>query len=358
MKTAYITSESYLDHSYTIVKELKKKTDFAVFMQAKELTEEIESWCRTFDAKFVKRKRFRNPFSFFSELRFLLEVRKIKADTVWFNTLTAYQVIITKLIFKNILVMVHDVEIHPETKDYYSVLSLKLTFALFKKKISVASEAQANLFEQKYCIKPKIFQLPIINYYTEIGNKTEPAGQESKIIKFFFFGSIEAYKGIEILLEAAEILENKNINIEINIYGKLKYNSEQIKGRIGKLSTVKLIDRFIPYKEIHKIYCENDVLVLPYRQITQCGPLLIGYNELVPSICSRLKGFKEYVDDGKSGFLFNNVPEDLADKMELIVKNPELITQMKEYIKREIFSKFSMESLSSAYINNLKNEIL
>ncbi len=356
MKIAYITSESYLDHSYTIVKELKEKTDMTVFMQAKELTGEIENWCKKFDAKFVKRKRFRNPLSFFSELGFLLTVRKIKADTVWFNTLTAYQVLIAKLLFRNILVMVHDVDIHPETKDYYSVLSLRLTFALFKKKISAASRMQAKLFEQKYGIMPKVFQLPVIDYYTDVGNKSGPAGRENKT-KFFFFGSIEAYKGIETLIDAAEILENKNINLEINIFGKLKYKREEITGRIKKLGNTNLSDSFIPYKEVHTIYCENDVLILPYKQVTQCGPLLIGYNELVPSLCSRLEGFEEYVDDGKSGFLFDSA-EELADKMEMIAKKPEILTQMKEYIKNEIFSKFSMRSLCGAYINNLKNETL
>lgn len=354
MRIAYITSESYLDHSYTIVNSLSKKTDLTVFMQAKERTIEIDSWCKKFDAEFVKRKRFRNPLSFFSELVFLLKIKKINAGAVWFNTLTAYQALIAKLLFKNILVMMHDVDIHPETNDYYSVLSLKLTLALFKKSICTASHTQASIFEKRYGIKPKIFQLPVIDYYTESGIESKQTQSENMPVKFFFFGSIEAYKGIEILLEAAEILENKNIILEINIYGKLKYNTEQLKNRIKKLKSVNLTDSFIPYTEIQKIYRENSVQILPYRQVTQCGPLLIGYNELVPSICSKLDGFDEYVDDGKSGFLFNT-PEDLADKMEMIAKNPGLMTGIQEYIKRETFNKFSMESLSEAYITNLKN---
>ncbi len=355
MKIVYVTSESYLDHSYTIVNVLKEKAELSVFIQAKENTDEIRDWCKELNAIFVKRKRFRNPFSFFSELGFLLSVKKIKADKIWFNTFTAYQAVIAKVLLKDFIVMVHDVEIHPETKDYYSVLSLRLTLALFKKKVGVASRVQAKIFKDKYGFEPKVFQLPIIDYYTKSGNMAPQKAPESGKIRFFFFGSTEPYKGIETLLEAAEILENKNINFEIAVYGKLKYGAEELRSRMKKIKSLKLRDEFVHYKDIHEIYCNNDVLVLPYRQVTQCGPLLIGYNELVPSICSNLEGFREYVDDGKSGILFNNTSGGLAQKMEEIIKNPKLISGMKEYIEKNIFKKFSMESLGNDYINNFKN---
>ena len=101
MKIVYVTSESYLDHSYTIIKELRKKAELSVFIQAKEYTDEIKDWCGELNAEFVKRKRFRNPLGFFSELGFLLSLKKIKADKIWFNTLTAYQAVIAKVLLKN-----------------------------------------------------------------------------------------------------------------------------------------------------------------------------------------------------------------------------------------------------------------
>jgi glycosyltransferase involved in cell wall biosynthesis len=355
MKIVYITSESYLDHSYTIIKELKKKNELVVFMQAKEKTEEINNWCIKLNAEFVKRKRFRNPFGLFSEIGFLLSIKKIKADRVWFNTLTAYQAVIAKVLLKGFVVMVHDVEVHPETKDYYSVLSLRLTLALFKKNIGVASRSQAEIFKNKYGYEPKIFQLPVIDYYTETGIKAERTAADPERIKFFFFGSVEPYKGIETLVEAAEILENKNLSFHVNIYGRLKYNREELKDRIAQIKSVSMNDEFIHYKAIHKLYCENDVLILPYKQVTQCGPLLIGYNEEVPPICSNIEGFREYVDEGKTGLLFDNSAEDLARKMEIVIKNPALISEMKRYINSIAFNKFSMESLAGEYTQYLEN---
>jgi glycosyltransferase involved in cell wall biosynthesis len=354
MKIIYITNNSFIDHSYTIVKELKKKIGISVFIQAKENTEEIEQWCKNLGAVFVKRKRYRNPLSFFSELKFLLSVKKLKADRIWFNGISVYQAVIAKFLLKNFLVMMHDIKSHPGNRDYFSLAAPKLNFVLFKKKICTASTAQASILKNVFGAEPKIFQLPIIDYYSDIGNPAEPMAADEKNIRFFFFGSVYPYKGIETLIEAAEILKSKGLNFNLSVFGRLRYNAQLLKYRIDKLGTVKLIDKYIDYKEVSQIYRQNDVQILPYRQVTQCGPLLIGYNELIPSVCSDLPGFREYVDDGKSGLLFGNNAIELANKMELLIKNPDLISEMKKYIKAEIFKKYSMVNLCGNYLKNLQ----
>jgi glycosyltransferase involved in cell wall biosynthesis len=354
MRIVYITNNSFLDHSYTIVKELKKKIDIKVFIHAKEQNEELQRWCADLDAVFVKRKRFRNLFSFFSELSFLLSIKKLNADRIWFNGMSFYQAIIARFLLKNFIVIIHDVRYHYGNRDYYSFTAPKLNILLFKKRICTTSHAQALLLKNIYGAIPKIFQLPIINYYSYIGNSAVPSASDSKKIRFFFFGSVYRYKGIETLIEAVEILKRKGLEFNLSIFGKFKYNEQLLRNRINKLEFVHLTDMYIDYKEVHRIFCQNDMLILPYRHVTQCGPLLIGYNELVPSVCSDLPGFREYVDDGKSGLLFSDGAIELADKMELVIKNPALIMEMKKYIKEEIFKKFSIENLYKDYIKNLQ----
>jgi glycosyltransferase involved in cell wall biosynthesis len=353
LKVVYVTHESFIDHSYTIVQELQKKIDLVVFLQAKEETEEIKKWCGKFNAEFVPRKRFRNPLSLIAEYRFFKSIKKIKADNVWFNTLSLYQVIIAKLLFKKFLVMVHDVDPHPETKDYHSNITQWLTYNLLKKKICTASRTQADLFKQMHGFEPLVFQLPVINYFTEVGNPAENKRKNSAV-RFFFFGSVEPYKGLETLLSAAELLQSNGIYFSINIYGKLKYNREELTERIKNIENIYHDDNFIDYKDIHSIYINNDILILPYKQVTQCGPLLIGYNELVPSICNDLAGFREYADEGKSALFFNGSADDLAEKMEYIIHNFEAAGIMKKYISDVIFSKFSIQTLAEEYILNLK----
>lgn len=355
MKIFYLTSESYIDHSYTVAEEMQKHCEFKVFLQAKEMTEEIKEWNKKFNAEFVKRRRFRNPFSLLGEALFLLRLRRMKPDIVWFNTMTVYQVILADIILKKFMVVMHDVDLHPESPDRHGLLSVKITMALARKKICTASRTQAEIFRQQQGFYPPVFSLPVINYYRDIGNKAEK--ETGSKVRFFFFGSVEKYKGIETLLDAASLLEQKGLKFSLNIFGKLKYDNEAIREKISSLENVTLTDSFIDYRDIHKIYVQHDVLILPYRQVTQCGPLLIGFSEGVPSICSDLEGFREYVAPGTDGLIFDNTPEGLAAKMEEIINDPGIITGLKKGITENALRKFSMASLAGQYMENFRNRM-
>lgn len=353
MKVVYVTSESYIDHGYTIIKELKKHIDMPVYLQAKGKTNEIIEWCSKFKAEFILRKRFRNPFSIFTEIRLLRRIKKQNPDLVWFNGLTVYQIFLVKFFIKNFLVIMHDVELHPGNADKHGSLSVKLTLKYLKKYICVVSHTQAQLFEDQYGVYPPVFQLPAIDYYKDCarGALIHRTGGN---VKFFFFGSVEAYKGIELLIEACSILRKKSLpEYEVTVYGKLKYNTAELAKQLEE-NNITLINKFIDYRDVHKLYNENDVIILPYRQVTQCGPLLIGFSENVPAICSSQEGFIEYVNDNISGLLFDNSAESLAEKMEQIITNPSMIQELKGGIMDLSLSKFGMEYLYSDYINGFK----
>ncbi len=355
MKIVYLTSESYIDHSYSIVQELKNHIELKVFIQAKEKTTEINRWCKMLGAEFIQRRRFRNPLSFIAEIMFLFRIRKMKPDVVWFNTMTVYQLLIANIILKKFLVVMHDVDLHPESKDRHGIFSVRMTTKFALKKICAASKAQAEIFNKQHGFYPPVFQLPIINYYKESSEETEcKKSNINNKIRFFFFGSVEQYKGIEMLLDAAVIMQNKGLEFDLNIYGKLKYESETILDKIRNIENSGIYNEFIDYRQIHKIYKENDILILPYRQVTQCGPLLIGYSEEVPSICSDLEGFREYVKEGTDGLIFDNTAEGLASLMEEVIMDPSIIGRLSDGIKVNAIKKFSMEALAVEYIENFR----
>ena len=356
IKVVYVTTDSFMDHSYTIAKYLKQVIEIKTYIIGSEKTDEIDEICKKINGEFIARPRYRNPFAFLFEFRFLNKLRKEKADVIWFDSLAFLRTILVRLFIKEFLVNIHDYNFHPAEKDYIGMLANKITYMLHKKRICVVSHTAANYFKERFGINTRIFQLPIIDYYLDFGDESSDE-RKSDILKFFFFSSIEKYKGIEILLDAVEILGKKNIPYQLNIYGKLKYNAEEITGKVKSLKNVNLINTYINYKKVHKLYTENDVLVLPYTQVTQCGPLLIGYAEGVPSICNDLPGFREYVDEGKSGLFFNGTADNLADKMEYIINNRTKINEMSEYIKTEMYKKLSMEWLKSEYVENLESKI-
>ncbi len=353
MKVVYLTSESYIDHSYTVANGLKGHVDLKIYLQAREETIEIDRWCKEFGTEFVQRRRFRNPLSFLAETFFLLRIRKTKPDVVWFNTMTVYQVLLANILLKKYLVVMHDVDLHPESVDRHGLFSVKMTMKLAIKKICAASKTQAEIFNSQHGFYPPVFQLPVIDYYKACGDEVTSLARSGNV-KFFFFGSVERYKGIETLLDAAVLLQNKGLEFELNIYGKLKYGSDEIMSRIKNLLNTKIYDEFIDYRKVHGIYKQNDMLILPYTQVTQCGPLLIGYSEGVPAICSDLSGFREYVSDGVDSIIFNNTAKGLAAKMEEIIKDPSVIQRLSIGIENNAVKKFSMSALAGDYVENFK----
>ncbi len=353
MKVIFVTTESLMDHSYTMACELKKTADMKVIITAKKLTPEISEFCRKLDAVFIKRVRFINPLSFLKEIKLMFFIRKQNADVVWFNAFSLYQSMLAKLFVKQIVVNAHDIELHPEESDYHGIMSQKITFRFYKKHIAVMSKTQQEIFKGKYGFTPALLQLPRIDYYEASAEKTKPAREPLNAksrIRFFFFGTVLVYKGIERLLDAAEILEKKGHSFEVNIYGRLKYNRDEIKRKAEGIKSVKLTDEFIDYREVYNIYNENDALVIPYIHVSQCGPLLIGYNQNIPVICSDLPGFREYVDDGKSGLLFGNTAEELAEKMEEIIKNPKMLNEISGFVMKDSKENFSRKSLMKSYM--------
>lgn len=354
MRVLFITSESMLDHSYTMINELGKHIDIKSYIIAKELTPEIKEFCTELKVNFIQRYSFKNPLSLFKEIKLLKELRNLKADLVWFDRTTLYQSLLLRFFLKSFIINIHDVELHPEEKDYHGIMTQKYIFRFHKKHIAVMSSTQSEVFLKHFGKRPYVLQLPVIDYYKNIAQPDEPVKiKPGDKIKFFFFGSVMPYKGIETLIEASEILSSKGAEFELNIYGKLKYNRRELSKKISQNKNITLADKFIDYKEISSVFSSNDVLVIPYRQVSQCGPLLIAYSYNTPVICSNLAGFREYVDENKSGLIFKSA-KDLAEKMEYIINYPQGIEKMSSFIKNEIHNKFSMKSLAENYISVFK----
>jgi glycosyltransferase involved in cell wall biosynthesis len=374
MRIIFITTESLMDHSYTMTTWLRKHIELDVIFTAREETEEIKNFCSALNAKFVKRARYKNPLSIFKEIKLLSYIKKQNADLVWFNTLTLLQSLLLKFFIRRPLINAHDIEYHPEESDYHGILSQKITFRIFKHCIAVMSNTQAGIFEKQYGFKPYVLPLPVIDYYEE-ARRTDDTARETKgqkgiteagiaspspqlKIRFLFFGSILPYKGVEKLIEAAKILESKGLEFELNIYGKIRYDHEKIASGIAGLKNVKHENEFINYKDVYHVYETNDIIIIPYIHVSQCGPLLIGYNQNIPCITSDHPGFREYVDNGKSGLIFDNTAGSLADRMEELIKNPEPISKMEKYIQNNIKQRFSMQSLAHKYLEIFKKHVI
>jgi len=110
-------------------------------------------------------------------------------------------------------------------------------------------------------------------------------------VKLLFFGRIEYYKGLDLIIAAIERLYEKGIsNIQLSVYGKGPFwNSCESLVKTKNLYNLNI--RFVNTSEIPDLFSTHHFLVLPYRDATQSGPLMIAANYGMPIFAARLEGF-------------------------------------------------------------------
>jgi D-inositol-3-phosphate glycosyltransferase len=143
-------------------------------------------------------------------------------------------------------------------------------------------------------------------------------GAEEHVV--LFFGQIAPYKGLDLLVEALEILSYDPQGCRLIIAGRSKIGTESywrtLKSRLAsdRLREHALVkDGFIPAGEVPILFTAADALVLPYRAIYQSGPLSLAYRFGVPVIATRVGSFHHDVIPEVTGFLCESEnPGDLA----------------------------------------------
>jgi D-inositol-3-phosphate glycosyltransferase len=139
-----------------------------------------------------------------------------------------------------------------------------------------------------------------------------------------FLGKIRPYKGLEYLLTAFQLLGSRGSNYRLIIAGEPRKGNEnyldEICGMIDRdFSSGQIIVKmqFIPDTEMELFLKAADVLVLPYKDITQSGVLFLGYSFGLPVVATDVGSLREEIIEGRTGFLCKPAdPVDLAKALE------------------------------------------
>ena len=145
--------------------------------------------------------------------------------------------------------------------------------------------------------------------------------EKEKVV--LFFGNIDYYKGLDILLESLAFMHAEFVeNFRLIIAGKIK-SDEHIKLINGLLEKSPLKDKiiahvkFIDNKEVESYFMAADCVALPYRKIYQSGIIFMAYTFGLPVLASDVGNFKQDVPEGLSGFL---VKENSPQAWSLMIK--------------------------------------
>ena len=327
-KLVYITDSGFWSHNTEILLALNKKYKLLVMVSfvkgfLNHSYNDISSFCMDNNISFnIIEKgnlRSRNPLNIIKNYQmYIKEIKKNNPDFIYIESFgNPYLAIMFYIFFdiKKIVIGVHDFKLHPlgNNKTKFSTRIYKYLFTRLYYNFHFFSESQKNLFIKNYPYK-KVFVARLFQLDIKYKEKTIDKNLASKT--FLYFGRILHYKGVDILIKAANILKNKGVYFKLIIAGSCD-NFEKYKNiSKGNLNIETRIYK-IPKEELNELFISSDFFVVPYREVTQSGPLIISYNYEIIPIASNLDGFKEYIINDKTGFLFKNEsPESLASCME------------------------------------------
>lgn len=173
----------------------------------------------------------------------------------------------------------------------------------------------------------QLVQHPLYDTFGEIIPQTEARAYlgiptDEKIL--LFFGFIRKYKGLDVLLDAIEILKKKDYKpggktLRFLIAGEFYEDAKPYKEKIetaGIASQLLLRTDFIPDSEVKYYLCAADGVIQPYRNATQSGVTPLAYHFEKPMIVTNVGGLPSLVPDKKAGLVVEPDPQSIADGIE------------------------------------------
>lgn len=165
------------------------------------------------------------------------------------------------------------------------------------------------------------------------------------------FGFIRPYKGAKFLINAWRRVIDQEPAARLVLAGKPeeKYG-ETLLEKIETLKLTREIDtcfKFIPQDKLSLLVHAADVLVYPYRSITQSGALLTGLTTGKPVVATDVGGFSEMIQHGETGTLVEYGDEEqLAEVLVRLLRDEERREQLGDAAKQMVETEYSWDAIA------------
>ncbi|MBI2946332.1 MAG: glycosyltransferase [Verrucomicrobia bacterium] len=158
-------------------------------------------------------------------------------------------------------------------------------------------------------------------------------------------------KGQEILVQAAALLEKKGIRAKYVIVGAPFPGNETHLDELRRLiRDLNLESRVVLTGELEDTrpaYAAMDVFVLPSAQPEPFGGVVMEAMSMgIPVIATAIGGSLDQIADGVTGFLIPpSDPQALAEKIDVLIRDPQLRSRMAQAGPERIAQTFSLEGM-------------
>ena len=218
--------------------------------------------------------------------------------------------------------LVHDATPHPglfdKLKDIFDIWLINQMQACIVLSPQMKSELTKRNFPEK-----KIYILPLGSYgnYHQFSKESIFPRTAPKLL---FFGRIEKYKGLEVLIDAFDLVLKQINNVELLIVGAgdiSPYNAAIQRNK----DNITVVNEWIGEDDIGKYFFDADVLILPYTSASQSGVIPIAASFKMPVIATQTGGLESQIFNGETGYLVEP-----GNSIELAKKILELILDQRQ----------------------------
>lgn len=178
--------------------------------------------------------------------------------------------------------------------------------------------------------------------------------KNSNTLNLLYFGFVRKYKGLDLLLDAIRILDNKNIYL--TIVGEFWEGEYEYTNYIDshKLQNITIINRYVESSEIEDYFEDCDAVVLPYRSATGSAVIATAYGYHKPVIVTNVGGLPDAVADGKTGIVVEPDSVSIAEGIDIFITSKDKLDYGEE-IKKFVLSYMSWTSMADEIYKVIEN---
>lgn len=354
----YLNQDCYTDTDLTVLKHLTK--DFHVvwfyihesIKTSNKITiEQAVEYAKKYDIDIhVKdpRMRYRNPKNLLFYFRIAKEINKIVPDVVFHCLRDPYWSLAVKFVLQceNVVLGIHDAQTHSYKMTLSRILekySKGLSIKVHRQFVTFSSNQQ-KLFKHIYGKESSMVGMSCKDF----GKSCMHVPSITHGIKLLFFGTINEYKGLDLLISAMEQLRSQGVsNLVLTIAGRgSSWSACKLLIKTQKMYNLQV--RFIDNNEIPDLMSSHHFLVLPYRDATQSGPLATAVAYELPVIAPNFGCFSEtYTTESAMLYSQGNLVEAL--KRVAVITNEEY--QNMKIACKKVKEANSEERIAENYIH-------
>lgn len=248
---------------------------------------------------------------------------------------------------------IHDVGIHEGNDSRFNKWWNNTNFKDAEKFVILSQKFVPKLVERGIA-QENILVIPHagFDYYAGLSNSKSTKSTGRNIL---FFGRVDKYKGIEILLEAMPKVVEAYPDVKLCIAGNGNMDA-YADGLANCKNNLDLQNRWIKDEEVAGFLSWADFVVLPYTHATQSGVIPLAYAFSKPVVVTNVGCLDEQVINGKTGYLVEGSnSEALADAMIEMLSDIAKMKAMGDYAHQYMQENLTWDASADKLVEFLTN---